>query len=197
MTRQPPSPEEIEQDFTTSFVVANLVALPLALVPLATVVTAHGGLHGFGAIFSWRSAIVLAAWLVPLIVVHELLHAVGFVAGGASRRQIAFGVDMKTLTPFAHCTRPLASRAMRYAIALPGVVLGVLPAVVGLATGTAVLSVLGGVGMAAAGGDVLVLWLIRRVPSDQLLADHPSRVGCYTPSADEQPSRPSSRGPAE
>lgn len=31
----------------------------------------------------------------------------------------------------------------------------------------------------AAGGDILILWLLRNVKSSSFVQDHPTRVGCY------------------
>jgi hypothetical protein len=56
--------------------------------------------------------------------------------------------------------------------------LGIVPAVVGLATGSGTLSSFGAMGLAAAGGDMMVIYTLRGLPSQTLVQDHPSRVGC-------------------
>lgn len=193
ITTEPPSPEQIEQDLTVSFLSANLLALPIVLVTPVAVIALHLGLHPSSSLHSMLAGgnvLLLLTCLLLLVVVHEWLHAAGFFIGGASRHHVAFGFDVKTLTPYAHCAQPLPARAMRLAIALPGIVLGLLPALAGLVSGVGLLSLLGGVGIATASGDVLMLWLLRRVPADRLLADHPKRVGCYVlrPPAGDRPS---------
>ena len=62
---------------------------------------------------------------------------------------------------------------------MPGLVLGILPATAGLLLGSGGLLVFGIVFTAAAGGDFLILWMIRNVPSNSLVEDHPTRAGCY------------------
>ena len=62
--------------------------------------------------------------------------------------------------------------------AMPGIVLGIVPSIVGLATGRGAWTGFGAILLAAAAGDALVLWSLRDVPPATLVRDHPSRVGC-------------------
>jgi hypothetical protein len=72
----------------------------------------------------------------------------------------------------------MAAGAYRFGAAVPGVVLGVLPALAGLATGGGALFLFGLLFTLAAGGDALILWLLRDVPAARLVSDHPTRAGC-------------------
>jgi len=62
--------------------------------------------------------------------------------------------------------------------ALPALLLGVLPGLIAGITGSGWLMAYGALMLAMASGDLLVLWLIRDVPSGRLVRDHPSEVGC-------------------
>ncbi len=146
-------------------------------------------LTGFFVSYSllWSSEGLLSAlermWspFLPLllfsIVVHELLHGLGFVLlGRVSRREIKFGV--KWGVAYAHCKVPLSARAYRATTALPGLVLGLVPGLLGLAEGNAWLTMYGAIMSVAALGDVLILWLLRSVPGEARVLDHPSAPGC-------------------
>ncbi|MBM7097701.1 DUF3267 domain-containing protein [Bacillus sp. H-16] len=62
-----------------------------------------------------------------LIVVHEFLHAAGYVyIGKASWRDVKFGIIWKQFMPYAHCRVPLRINHYRMAVFLP-VILGVVP----------------------------------------------------------------------
>jgi hypothetical protein len=74
---------------------------------------------------------------------------------------------------------PLRATAYRWGTLLPGLLTGLLPAALGLATGAGAVLVLGAVLLAAAAGDALVLWAIRDVPGQARVMDHPSLPGCY------------------
>ena len=122
----------------------------------------------------WR----LIALLLASAVVHELLHAAGWVLWGkAPWKAIRFGVHWQMLSPYAHLTVPITARPYRWGVALPGLVLGVLPALAAVITGGGALFVYGLVMILAAGGDLVVLGLLSRVPGDWFVQDSAHRVG--------------------
>ena len=67
----------------------------------------------------------------------------------------------------------------RIALIMPGIILGILPSVYGIITGDSLILFLGLFFIIAAGGDLLVLWLIRKVSIDKYVLDHPGKAGCY------------------
>lgn len=113
------------------------------------------------------------------IVAHEALHGITWmVAARLKPSDIRYGVLWKALTPYAHPKVPIPARAYRIGAAMPGVVLGLVPAILGIATGSAILSGWGAIFLAFACGDLLILLKIRSVPADALVRDHPTRFGC-------------------
>ena len=62
---------------------------------------------------------------------------------------------------------------------MPGIILGFLPAFIGIITGNAAIFVFGLSSVFFTGGDILILWLIRNVKTGSLVEDHPTRAGCY------------------
>lgn len=177
-------PEAIAGEATLSPVATNVLAVPLIL----GVILAAGG--GFWLAWGWpalqaglgqafQPLVILPVFIVG-IVVHEALHGLGWrTFGRLPWSAIRFGVVWQALMPYAHCRAPLTATAYRWGAALPGLVTGVLPVALGLITGRGVVLVLGAVLLAAAAGDALVLWAIRRVPGRTRVLDHPSRPGCY------------------
>lgn len=114
------------------------------------------------------------------VVIHELLHGITWmIAGDASPGSVKFGVQWKALTPYAHCTRPLEVSAYRWGAAVPGIVLGIVPGIAAIAIGSPGWLVFGFLFTLAAGGDALILWMLRDVPGGALVEDHPTRAGCY------------------
>jgi hypothetical protein len=67
----------------------------------------------------------------------------------------------------------------RWGAVMPGIITGFLPALVGLLTGSPAVFLIGLFFVFAAGGDLLILWLIRKVEKSALVEDHPTRAGCY------------------
>jgi hypothetical protein len=157
--------------------------IAIRVIPAAALlVLLHWALHGgpslregFGFLFRLY---VFIPVLLASIVVHEGLHALGFlIIGRARRASVHFGIHRETLSPYAGCHEPLTAGAYRAAVALPGLVLGVVPVLLGLAGGTAWLTLWGAFMLVTAGGDLAVLLALRGVPSSAHVVDHPTRVG--------------------
>lgn len=122
---------------------------------------------------------LLIAGFVILIVAHEGLHAaIWKAAGGLRWSDFRFGVQLSTLTPYAHAKVPMTARAYRLGAIAPALVQGVLPWSLGIIFVSPALALIGSLMMVAAAGDLLILWLIRRVSPADLVADHPTNFGC-------------------
>jgi hypothetical protein len=171
---------ETPNDYTMSMVKANVVgALAFPAAALAVIVPfmiMHGPI-------SFRSRpgtiwIYIIAFLLS-IVVHEALHAFGFIVfARAPRSSVHFGIDRKTLTPFAGCKTPVRATGYRIACLLPAIVLGAIPSGVALISGNGPLAIFGAFMIATAGGDFAAVIAMRKVPGEALVLDHPTRVGC-------------------
>jgi hypothetical protein len=73
----------------------------------------------------------------------------------------------------------MQASAYRIGVAMPLLVLGVVPYCVSLVIGSPWLLWFGFVFITAATGDILVLWLLRGIDGKTLVEDHPSNAGCY------------------
>lgn len=122
-------------------------------------------------------AIIFGVMLIG-VVSHELIH--GYTAiwyGGIRRQDAKFGVQWKTVTPYFHSTVPLSVQKYRWVVVMPLLLLGLLPYVVALLTGNIWLAAFGIFFILAASGDVMILWLMRHLPPDERVQDHPTKVG--------------------
>ena len=183
-----------ERDLSISLFQANIYGL-LLLVPVALLAAVHlliwrdfsFGITVFefspevaSVTFQTWSVLALLVAIVAGIVVHELLHAISWISLGRKPwSAIRFGIVWKALAPYAHLTEPIEVRAYRWGVAMPGLVLGIAPYLVGLTTGVGQVVLFGLIFTAAAAGDALILWVIRSVEVGESVEDHPSRVGCY------------------
>lgn len=114
------------------------------------------------------------------IVVHELLHGIiwsFFVPEGL--RSIKFGIHWKFLAPYCHCKEPLKVRNYKTGIVMPLLVLGVIPAIAGITLGNGAFLVFGLVFTWVAGGDIISLFMLRKLNNDTYVSDHPDKMGFY------------------
>lgn len=173
-----------KQDFSISMAAANLygliIALPFFVAWPALYALVWGPARLLDALLTTFHSWLFLALLIGGIIAHEVLHAIGWQTfGRLPRGTVKFGFHLQTLTPYAHCPVPLSIRAYRLGGLLPGLALGFIPAALGIISGSGALMLYGMLFSVTASGDLLSLWLLRRVPSDKLVEDHPSRVGCY------------------
>jgi hypothetical protein len=118
--------------------------------------------------------------LIASIIVHELIHGLTWMwFGKKSFSTVQFGIQWKTLTPYAHLKGPIEVIVYRIGGFMPGFVLGILPFILSLILGDGNLLWFSIIQTAAASGDWLILWLLRDVNGGTLVEDHPSRAGCY------------------
>ncbi len=134
------------------------------------------GKAGFG---DMPSGLIVFALLIGGILVHELIHGVTwalFAEKGFS--SIKFGVMWKALTPYCHCSEALKLSHYRLGAVMPGIILGVIPLLVSTLNASLGWYLFGLIFLIAAGGDFLILWMLRKEPSGMYALDHPEEVGC-------------------
>ena len=116
--------------------------------------------------------------LIVGIVVHELIHGLTWgLFAKSGFKSISFGVMWKMLTPYCHCSEPL--KVSHYAIGalMPLIVLGFLSAIVALCVKSLFWLTMAIVFIAAAAGDIMVVWNLRKEKRNSMILDHPSEAG--------------------
>lgn len=118
--------------------------------------------------------------LILGVIVHELIHGITwsiFAKGGF--KSMKFGILWKMLTPYCHCKEPLKVKQYIIGALMPGIILGIIPSIIAIIIGSPVLLLFGMVFTLAAAGDLMIVNLIRKENSSDLVQDHPSEAGCY------------------
>jgi hypothetical protein len=118
--------------------------------------------------------------LLAGIFAHELIHVLTWMLfAHKPLRAFKLGFQWKALTPYAHCNEPMDIFPYRVGSFTPGLLLGLVPWFGSLFTGDVLLLFFGLAYTSAAGGDFLILWLLRKINPNTLVEDHPSNAGCY------------------
>lgn len=180
------------RDLSLSMRQVNLMAIPVALVPALLIVLLYAAVHGWSG-FSAAVSIIRQpglsfSVLVGGIILHELLHGAAWAYyGQKSLDAITFGVHWATLTPYAHCREALTVEAYRIGALVPAIALGLVPSLLAVFGGMPWLLFPGILFSAAAGGDLLIIWLLRKEHGTSMVLDHPDRAGCmvYDPSSSQ------------
>jgi hypothetical protein len=130
-------------------------------------------------LFFFKSIWILII-LIAGIILHELIHGLVFmIFNRKGIKSVSFGIMWKYLSPYCHCSEPLKMSHYIIGALMPGVILGFIPATLSIITGKIALLLFGFIFSVAAGGDFLIIWLLRNESRDSLVLDHESKVGCY------------------
>ncbi|MGN1382862.1 MAG: DUF3267 domain-containing protein [Eubacterium sp.] len=179
-----------QHDLTISMVRAQIVVL-IAAVPLFAVLlilfrklNPGSGFHGQAEMSFSMEILQLAAFLVVLVlltVIHELIH--GFVWGLFSEhhfKDIEFGVMWKYGAAYCTCKVPLKKSQYILGGIMPLIVLGIIPCIAGIAMGSLIVTLFGGIMTLGAGGDIMILLQLIRFKTDArdvVIYDHPTKGG--------------------
>lgn len=126
------------------------------------------------------SSLVVVAYVFGGIILHELIH--GFFWALFTKngfKSIRFGVMWKMLTPYCHCKEPLRIKHYIIGAIMPAILLGLVPALVGIYLGNMGWVIFGAFFTMAAAGDFLIIYLLKNERMDNLVEDHPTEAGCF------------------
>jgi hypothetical protein len=193
----PSSPAAAANDCSVSMLAANLLVLLSAgpiVAGLAAIFAARwGGPLLVQGVYTLLRPMVLLTTVVPGVVAHELIHAIAWsISARRPLRAIAFGFQWRSVSPYAHPRDPMPVGAYRLGAVMPAILQGFIPAAMAITLGWPLLMAWSLLFVLAAGGDFVVLWLIRGVPPGRLVQDHPTRAGCRVLDGGSDDGRPES-----
>lgn len=172
------------REYTLNFTQANLYALALYIPIIAVFIFPYVWIYGWSLLGTDIVQFIesIPVFIISIIVgtvVHELIHAICWSwLDNIPWKNIDFGFKWKVLTPYVHCPEPVEVTNYRWGVAMPGIILGIIPYVLALISQNGWLLGFGLFFTLAAGGDILILWLLRNVKSGKKVQDHPEKVGC-------------------
>ena len=129
---------------------------------------------------SFGLSLFILAITILGVVIHELIH--GFCWGIYAKngfRSIKFGVFWKMMAPYCHCKEPLQVKQYMIGALMPGVILGLIPTIYAVFNDNFGIFLLGVFFTMAAGGDIIMVYLLRNEKMNSLVQDHSSEMGCY------------------
>lgn len=112
------------------------------------------------------------------ILIHELIHAFFFTLLSRNNfKSIKFGFKRKPLLFYVHCTDSLNIYAFRTGVIMPGLIIGLIPTIVGLICGNIYMTVYGIIFTSGAAGDLMVLIATKGLSGSQKIRDLPDKMG--------------------
>lgn len=171
-----------EKDLTIGIVYANIMAIVLGLpiIILLLILFIYKNQNGVYT-FSFYGPVAFLVIFVVLVVAHELIHGLFWAIYAKNHlKSIEFGFIVSSLTPYCCCKEMLKKYQYIIGGIMPTVILGILPAVISIFTGSIFWFIMGELMILAGGGDMTILLKLLRYKSNKkeiLYMDHPYECG--------------------
>lgn len=171
-----------EKDLTISVLRANIMAIVLGLpiIILLLILFIYKNQSGLYT-FSFYGPVVFLVIFAVLVVVHELIHGLFWAIYAKHHlKSIEFGLIVSSLTPYCCCKEMLTKSQYIIGGIMPTVILGIIPAVISIFTGSIFWFAMGELMILSGGGDMTILLKLLRYKSNKkeiLYMDHPYECG--------------------
>lgn len=167
---------------TIGLVSANVILLVIGIPFLVLSMILFFHVNGKADLsFGGGKTLGLIAAMIVLTVVHELIHgAVWSLFCENGWKDIDFGFITQYLTPYCTCATPLPRWSYVEGALAPLVILGIVPYIAGLYSGSIFVFFLGIIMILAAGGDIMLTIKLLRFKAqgeEVLIYDHPTEAG--------------------
>lgn len=171
-----------EKDLTIGIAYANIMAIVLGMpiIIFLLIIFIYKNQNGeikFSLIGSFGFLVIFFV----LVALHELIHGLFWaIYANNHLKSIEFGFIKSSLTPYCCCKDMLTK--VQYIIGgiMPTILLGILPAVISIFTGSIFWFAMGEIMILSGGGDMTILLKLLRYKSnkkDVLYMDHPYECG--------------------
>lgn len=171
-----------EKDLTISVLKANVMAIVLRLpiIILLLILFIYKNQSGLYT-FSFYGPVVFLVIFAVLVVVHELIHGLFWAIYAKHHlKSIEFGFIVSSLTPYCCCKEMLTKSQYIIGGIMPTVILGIIPAIISIFTGSIFWFAMGELMILSGGGDMTILLKLLRYKSKKeeiLYMDHPYECG--------------------
>lgn len=169
-------------DLTIGIVYANVMAIVLGvpIIILLGILFINRN-HSIGGYFGTISIVKFLAIFIVLAVIHELTHGVFWsIFAKEHWKAVSFGFIMKYLTPYCTCIEPLKKYEYIIGALMPTIILGIIPCIIAIFNGSAMLFSLGAIMILGGGGDltIIIKLLCYNINKENVIfIDHPYKLG--------------------
>ena len=127
----------------------------------------------FVKIYFWIITVIIGG-----VILHEIIHALVFMVFAKNGfESIEFGFIEKPFIPYVHCKEKLKLWEYRLGVVLPGLILGLVPCLLGLWLGNPIIIFIGIFFSSSAAGDLLLLKATKGIDPKSKIRDLPDQMG--------------------
>jgi len=125
-----------------------------------------------------KGTAILIGIIIGGTIIHEGLHGVTWALFARKKWDaIHFGIFWQALMPYCHCREPLKLIPYITGLAMPGLILGILPLIAGYLSGVSLIFLFGLYFTYSAISDFRIIMLLRHESATAWIKDHPEQIG--------------------
>ena len=109
--------------------------------------------------------------MIFYFILHELLHAIGYIVNGADRKKITFGMELEKGVFYCLCKQDIDKRNILHSLMYPLFFIGIVTYIIGIIFEFNLLVLLSIINIAGAIGDIMYFIFISRLNNDIMFSE--------------------------
>ena len=120
-------------------------------------------------------------FMIPYMILHELLHSMAYVANGAKFKNITYGVHLDKGILCCLCKQNVTKKNILISLLTPFIIIGVLTYIIGILINNQVLVILSIFNISGCAGDMIMFLELAKIKSFEFSEyDNPVAFGLYS-----------------
>lgn len=162
--------------FELDMVKANILAFVLIIPYILSIFIFN---DFFDDPFGTDNFLVFFILMIIYFAIHELCHGIGYSLFAKDKKNIKYGVVLEKGALYAMCQERISKKGIIISLALPLIVLTIIAIPIGIIIDESILVELALINLMGAAGDIMMLNLVRKLPSDVEYIDYNNDIGAY------------------
>lgn len=129
--------------------------------------------------FSFWDILLSLSFLCAMIFIHELIHALGFLLCGVSKKSIKFGVNINKAIFYCHTDDKMPLNHYRFSLILPIIITGIIPFLLALFILNFIYSLVVCLSISTCSADLLLFIKSFKIKGSEIIVDHPFAPAFY------------------
>ena len=117
-------------------------------------------------IFKFDNMFLVFLFIILYLMLHELLHGIGYFMGGTKRSNITYGIELEKGIFYAMAYQKLTKKNILISLQMPFMVIGVITFIIGVIFNIPLLVFLSMVNISGASMDLAMFFYFLRLPKD-------------------------------
>ena len=130
---------------------------------------------------SSNTFIIACLILIPYFILHEILHAIGYVVNEANFKKITFGIHLEKGVLCCSCKQKVSKKTILWSLMYPFLFIGVITYIIGIITGNILLVLLSSLNISGCTGDLIMFYAFLGIKDFEFFEyDNPLGFGIVT-----------------